>query len=129
MNDFDAGGVTMDVGLEFGEDFIASLAFYKADVALGESLVRENGLRSGAAIAAVEAVDGEGGPGGEACGDAAVLGLIELLQVEGLFDAVGVDRELGECCLLQWCLGLNVVVEAVDGYFALFVFHGSEEED
>src|SRR5438552_284154 len=91
VDDFDVGGVTLDVGLQFGEDFAGRLGFNETDIAFGKSFVGEDRLRSGASIAAMEAIDGEGGPGGEALGDAALLRLIELLQVKRSFDFFGVN--------------------------------------
>jgi hypothetical protein len=44
VDDFDAGGVTVNVGLQFGEDFAGRLSFDEANVAFGKGFVRENRL-------------------------------------------------------------------------------------
>jgi hypothetical protein len=44
VDNFDAWGVTLDMGLQFGEDFSGRLSFDEANIAFGKGFVRENRL-------------------------------------------------------------------------------------
>ena len=97
-----AGRVAADVRLHLGEDLVRRLRLDQADVALGERLVRQDRLRAGAAVAAVQAVDREGRPGRQALDRSraraahrsSVRSRLRLIRVE-------IDRQRRERLLLQ----------------------------
>jgi hypothetical protein len=89
--DGDFGGVALDVGFDFGQDFFDGLGFDEANVALSYGFVREDGFGARAAIASVNVVEYEGWPSREAFKVVAFLGFVEALDAEGLFDFFYVD--------------------------------------
>ena len=117
----------MDVGFDFGEDLFGGLGFDEADIALGYGFMWKDGFGAGAAVAAVHAIAGEGGPGRETLKVIAFRGLVETRDAEGLFDFIYVNGQVCEGLAFECGQWLDVVVEAVDSDFAALIFHSGEQ--
>ena len=82
------------MGFDFCHDLIHGLGFHKPDVAFGDRNVRQYGLRTRTTVAAVQPVDGQGGPERQPFIIGTFERCVEALQPETPLDLGFVERQV-----------------------------------